>query len=73
MSKAKAVDPDLFNPFSPIPYHNNPELKYVFSHIKMKDYVNENHINPKEYVWKGFTNSFDHNDEKTYMYDWVAK
>ena len=32
MIKAKAVDPDLFNPFTPIPFHNNPELKYTFAH-----------------------------------------
>ena len=24
------VDPDLFNPFSAIPFHNNPELKYIY-------------------------------------------
>ena len=28
MPKARRVDPDIFNPFTPIPYHNNPELKY---------------------------------------------
>ena len=24
MPKPRKVDPDLFNPFTPIPYHNNP-------------------------------------------------
>jgi len=43
--KVHAVDPDLFNPFTPIPYHNNPELKYVYSHVNMRGYANENHIN----------------------------
>ena len=40
MVAKKTVDPDLFNPFTPIPYHNNPELKYVFAGINMKNYVN---------------------------------
>jgi hypothetical protein len=34
------VDPDLFNPFTPIPYHNNPELKYGFAHIDLHNYTN---------------------------------
>lgn len=46
MPKAKIVDPDLFNPFTPIPYHNNVELKYAFANVKMHNYVNENHLNP---------------------------
>ena len=49
MAKAKIVDPDFFNPFSPIPFHNNPELKYVFAEVNMRKYVNENHINTKDY------------------------
>ena len=73
LSKARAVDPDLFSPFTPIPYHNNPELKYMYANIKMKDYVNENHINVTDYVWKGFHNSFDHDNKKTYMYNWLPK
>ncbi len=43
--KAKPVDPDLFNPFSAIPYHNNPELKYQYATVKMHNYVNKNHLN----------------------------
>jgi hypothetical protein len=62
MAKAKKVDPDLFNPFSPIPYHNNSELKYVFSHVNMHNYVNKNHLNVKDYVWKDYHRSFDHNN-----------
>ena len=45
MPKLIKVDPDLFNPFTPLPYHNNPELKYAFAHIKMHGYLNENQIN----------------------------
>ena len=72
MPKARKVDPDLFNPFTPIPYHNNPELKYGFAHIHMHRYLNDNQINTKGYVWKGFHNSFDHNDNATYTYNWVS-
>ena len=72
MPKARKVDPDLFSPFSPIPYHNNPELKYGFAHIRMHGYLNENQINTKQYVWKGFHNSFDHNDKQTYLYNWTS-
>ncbi len=70
--KARSVDPDIFNPFTPIPYHNNPELKYVFSHVNMRNYVNKNHLNTKDYVWKGYHNSFDHGDKKTYTYNWTC-
>ena len=49
IADAKVVDPDYFNPFTPIPFHNNPELKYVFAEINMRKYVNENHINVKDY------------------------
>lgn len=62
MPAVRKVDPDLFNPFTPIPYHNNPELKYVFSHINMHNYINKNHINVNEYAWKNFHYSFDHNN-----------
>jgi len=72
MPKAKKVDPDLFSPFSPIPYHNNPELKYGFAHIHMHGQLNANQINPKNYVWKGFHNSYDHNNELAYTYNWTS-
>ena len=72
MPKARKVDPDLFNPFTAIPYHNNYDLKYVFSHVNMHNYVNKNHINPEEYAWKNFHYSFDHNHDKVYTYNWVS-
>ena len=72
MPKLKKVDPDVFNPFSPIPYHNNPELKYVFASINMHKYVNENHINAEEYVWKDYHNSYDHDHKNAYMYNWTS-
>lgn len=72
MPKAKRVDPDLFNPFSPIPYHNSPEVRYGFAHINMHNYLNENHVNTKGYVWKNFHNSYDHDNKEVYAYNWVS-
>lgn len=72
MAKAKVVDPDYFNPFTPIPFHNNPELKYVFADINMRKYVNENHINVKDYQWKNYHDSYDHGNKKTYLYNWTS-
>ena len=42
MPKLRKIDPDLFNPFTPIPYHNNPELKYAFANIRMHNRLNKN-------------------------------
>ena len=72
MPKLKKVDPDIFNPFSPVPYHNNPELKYVFAHINMHKHINENHINPETYVWKDYHKSYDHDHKNAYMYNWSS-
>ena len=72
MPKPRKVDPDLFNPFSPIPYHNNPELKYAFAHVHLFNYTNRNHLNSKEYVWKDYHNSYDHNNTNDYLYNWVS-
>ena len=72
MPKAKPVDPDLFNPFTPIPYHNNPENTYNYAHIKMFGYLNENHINVNDYSYKLYHNSFDHNSKNEYLYNWIS-
>ena len=72
MPKARKVDPDLFNPFSPIPYHNNVELKYGFSHIRMHGYLNENQINTRSYVWKNYHDSYDHDNKTEYLYNWTS-
>ena len=68
---ARTVDPDTFNPFTPVPYHNNPELTYVYAHIDMRNYVNANHINVKDYVWKSYHNSYDHGDKQTHRYNFT--
>jgi len=72
MAKAKVVDPDYFNPFTPIPFHNNPELKYVFAEINMRKYLNENQINLKDYPYKNYHDSYDHGNKKAYMYNWTS-
>ena len=72
MPKAKRVDPDLFNPFSPIPYHNSPEVRYTFANIRMHGHLNENQLNTNTYVWKGFHNSYDHNNDSAYAFNWVS-
>ena len=72
MPKLGKVDPDIFNPFTPIPYHNNKELKYGFAHINLFNYANANHMNAREYVWRDYHNSFDHNNTNAYMYNWVS-
>ena len=49
MAKAKQVDPDNFHPFSPIPFSNNAELKYVFANCNMRNYVNADHMSVQDY------------------------
>ena len=72
LPKKRLIDPDLFNPFTPIPYHNNPELKYAFANIKLYGYTNKNHLNVNDYVWRDYHNSFDHNHKNEYLYNWVS-
>ena len=72
MAKAKPVDPDYFNPFTPVPFHNNPELKYVFSDVNLRNYVDANHMNAKDYIWKSYFNSYDHGDKKTHLFNWSS-
>ena len=70
--KARAVDPDLFQPFSAIPFHNNIELKYRYADVKMHNYLDPKHqMNLDNYVWKNYHNSYDHGNKKTYYYNWV--
>ena len=69
----KTVDPDLFNPFTAIPFHNNPELKYRFANMKMHGYLDpKTHLNLKDYSYKGFHDSYDHSDKKQHYYNWIS-
>ena len=70
--KAAKVDPDLFNPFTPIPYHNNLELNYAFAHVNMRNYIDKEHLNVDDYIWKGFHDSYDHGNDKKHLYNWTS-
>ena len=72
MAKAKPVDPDYFNPFTPVPFHNNPELKYVFSNVNLRKYVNEHQINADDYIWKSYHDSYDHGNKRRHLYNWSS-
>ena len=67
---AHKVDIDIFNPFTPMPFHNNREIKYAHANVNMHNYVNENHINVKEYPHKQYQNSYGEDNE--YLYNWTS-
>ena len=72
MPKPQAVDPDNFNPFSAIPFHNNPELRYRYADTKMHGYLDpKTQINVNDYTYKAFHYSYDHDGQKSYTYNWV--
>ena len=70
LPKARKVDYDIFNPFTPIPFHNNRELKYAYQHINMLGYVNENHINVKDYPYKQYHNI--NGEDTEYLFNWTS-
>ena len=72
MPKLKKMDPDLFNPFSPIPYHNSVDVKYATEHIRMYHYLNENQINVENYPYKNYNFSYDHDNKMGYTYNWTS-
>ena len=73
MPKAKAVDPDDFNPFSAIPFHNNPELRYRYANYRMHNYLNKDtQLNVENYTFRGFHDSYDHGNKKVHYYNWVS-
>merc|ERR1712070_1273016 len=73
MIKKKVVDPDLFQPFSPIPFHNSQQAHYGLAHISMLNYVDSSiHINTNDYVWKSFHDSYDHCNKKVHYYNWTS-
>ena len=65
MPKLKAVDPDNFNPFTPIPFHNNPELRYRYAGVRLHKYLDtKTQLNVNDTPYKAFHDSFDHNNKK---------
>ena len=73
MPEAKPVDRTLFNPFTPIPYHNNRDLKYQLANVEnMHEYLNENHLNTQDYPYKGYLESYDHDNKNAYTYNWTT-
>ena len=72
ITKAKPVDPDHFNPFSAIPYANNPELKYVFANINMRHFTNEHHMSETDYMWKNYFDSYDHGNKRKHIWNWSS-
>ena len=73
MVERRAVDPDLFNPFTPLPFHNSIQSHYGLAKLNMRGHVNtSNHINEETYVWKNFHNSYDHGNKKTHLYNWTS-
>ena len=73
MPKAKAVDPDNFNPFSAIPFHNNVELRYRYANNQMFNYLNvKTQMNTNDYVYKTFHDSYDHGNKRQHTYNWVS-
>ena len=73
MPKARAVDPDDFQPFSAIPFHNNTELRYRYADVKMYGYLDrKTQLNTQNYPYKLFHDVYDHDNKKTYTYNWVS-
>ena len=73
MPALQKVDPDNFNPFSAIPFHNNPELRYRYANIRMFGYLDKTtHMNLRDYPYKSYHNSFDHDNQYTHLYNWVS-
>ena len=72
MPKALPVDPDNFQPFSAIPFHNNPELKYRYATLKMHGYVDpKTQMNLENYHYKTYFDVYDHDGKKAYHYNWI--
>ena len=69
LPKARKVDPDLMNPFTPIPYHNNYELKFAQYHLNMHNYLNENGINVQDFPYKNYHDSFN---DSPHLYNWTS-
>merc|ERR1712039_598422 len=72
LPQAKEVDPDLFQPFSAIPYHNNLENHYRYADVKMHRFVGKTHTNVNTDPFRNFHDSYDHGNKKQHLYNWVS-
>ena len=73
MPKPRPVDPDNFNPFSAIPFHNNPENRYRYANVRMHQYVDHHtHMNLKDYAYKYYHDSFDHQSKHVHLNNYVS-
>ena len=73
MPKAQKVDPDLFNPFTPMPFHNNIENKYRYADVKLHGYLNaKTQLNVNDYAYKSFHDCYDHSNKKQHYYNWIS-
>ena len=73
MPQKKKVDPDLFNPFSAIPFHNNLELKYMYADMKLHGYLDpKTQLSVKDYPYKGYHDCYDHSNKKQHYYNWIS-
>ena len=68
-----AADPDLFQPFSAIPWHNNKEAHYRYANTKLFGYLrSHDQQNIENYGFKGYHDSYDHGDKKVHWYNWTS-
>lgn len=57
------------NPFTPVPYHNNYELKFAHYHINMHNYLNENGLNVEDFPHKNYHNAYA---DTPHLYNWTS-
>ena len=73
MPGLRPVDPDNFNPFTPVPFHNNPELRYRYAGIRMWNFLDKKtHLNVENYPYKQYHDVYDHTGAKKHLYNWVS-
>lgn len=64
------LQPELMNEFTPLPFHNNQELRYALAKINMRGYLNKNGLNVNEYMYRNYFQPCSQEDT-SYLFDWV--
>lgn len=67
-----SLDMRLHNPFTPIPFHNNPELLFRYGNTNFHNYLNHNNINPQNYLYSEYYCTNQPGDN-SYIYNWEEK